>query len=73
MLGAYYQAIATDPYAVDNYVDNPKLLRPEEVSFIRGIAAYGDLSAMTACQATLHLQLEYFHTVKHQIVSLRDA
>ncbi len=73
MFSVYHQALAAEPDGMLNLVEGQELLRPEEASFIRGIAASDDSTAVAAYQETLNLGIDYFYTIKHQIVSLRDA
>ncbi|KAI8626619.1 hypothetical protein F5Y19DRAFT_446353 [Xylariaceae sp. FL1651] len=66
MFGRYYQSIvAIEP----GIVNNGKLLHPEEASFIRGIAACDDPTAVAACRQRLDVGLDYYYDVKHQITS----
>ena len=52
MFGVYHQALAAEPDGVLNLVEGQELLRPEEASFIRGIAASDDSTAVAAYQDT---------------------
>ncbi|KAI1207650.1 uncharacterized protein F4807DRAFT_469160 [Annulohypoxylon truncatum] len=66
MFGRYYQTIvAMEP----DLVDDRRLLREEEASFIRETAACDDLTAVATCQERLNLGLDYYYAVKHQITS----
>jgi len=47
-----------------------KLLHPEEISFIREVAACDNSTAAMACQERLNLGIDYYYAVKHQITSV---
>ncbi|KAK0627173.1 hypothetical protein B0T14DRAFT_511958 [Immersiella caudata] len=69
VFGSYYQTIAAMEPDAHNLHDR-KLLHPEEISFIRQVAAYDNSAAAMACQERLSLGIDYYYAVKHQITSV---
>ncbi|KAH8744265.1 hypothetical protein F5883DRAFT_662052 [Diaporthe sp. PMI_573] len=71
MFGNYYRAILSAETDVRRDLpDGSRLLRPDEISFMRGHATYDNSALAAACQERLNLGTEYYYAVKHQITSM---
>jgi len=70
MFGSYYQTIVAMESDMAHNLHDRKLLHPEEISFIREVAAYDNSTAARACQERLTLGIDYYYAVKHQITSV---